>query len=65
MDCGDYANEDMEREISELLAAVKACLENNKATAGSRTMGEAVVGTDLTEPSCGPELLEGIWGRFS
>lgn len=42
MDCGDYANEDMERETSELLvalAAVKACLANNKATAGTRTMG--------------------------
>lgn len=45
MDCGDYANEAIEREISELLvvlATVKACAE--KATAGTRTMGEAVGG---------------------
>lgn len=60
LDCGDYANEAMERVISELLivlAAGKACLEN---TQQGHSWDE-----DHGGGSCrvlGPELLEGIWG---
>lgn len=45
LDCGDYANEAMEREISVLqLRPVQKT--PHKATAGTRTIvGEAVVGT--------------------
>ena len=49
MDCGDYANEAIERELSELLvvlAAVKSCPENTQLSHGwDWDPGEAVGGT--------------------
>lgn len=67
MDCGDYANEAIEREIPELLVALVAGKARPESTQHGRSGGTRTTGRrldwrepDFTGPSQGPEILEGI-----